>query len=146
MGDYQDNMSEEKRPPTLLPEGHRQVRVTEMIAGTSKRRNKQFVTTIEDTKTHKSMQVWLVSEPKKRWMLKSLLTAVGVPAGADGVYDWSVADVIGKQVTAVIEHVKEPWVNREGKTVDSIKAKVTEFYVAEKEPPTVWEEEETSKS
>jgi hypothetical protein len=140
------DMSSEKRPPTLLPEGHRVVRVTEMILGTSKKGNEMYTVTIEDVATHKSMQVWMVTEKGKRWMLKSLLTAVGVPAGQDGVYKFEIPEVLGKTATAVIEHVKEPWVNREGETVDSIKAKVTEFYVAEKEPPTVWEEEETSKS
>lgn len=144
MGDYQDNMKDEKKPAGLLPEGLRLVRVTEMIKGVSKAGNNQFVTTIEDIKTRKSMQVWLVAEPKKRWMLKTLLTAVGVPAGADGVYDWSTTDVIGKVVLAQVEHFKEPWVNKEAKEVLLDKCKVTEFLVPDEQITeannTAWEE------
>ena len=134
MGDYQDDMSQEKKPASLLPEGLRKVRVTEMIKGVSKKGNNQFVTTIEDVLTRESMQVWLVSEPKKRWMLKSLLTAVEAPAGADGIYDWSTTDVIGKTVLANIKHYKEPWINKEGVEILLDKCKVSEFLIADKEP------------
>jgi hypothetical protein len=134
MGDYQDNMSEEKRPPQLLPEGARLVSITEMISGVSKSGgNPQFITTIEDTKTHKSMVIYLVNVPKKRWMLKSLLTACEVPAGQDGVYNWSVKDVLGKSVIAMIEHAPEDWINTKGETVTNMKAKVTEFIQPEKD-------------
>lgn len=127
MGDYKQNMADEKRPPTILPEGHRVVRVTEMIPGVSKNGNQMFTATIEDVKTRKSMQVWCVAEPKKRWLLKSLLTACGVAAGQDGVYDWSVTDVIGQTVVALVEHSQEPWINKDGVEIMQTKAKVTEF-------------------
>jgi len=143
MGDYQHQMKDERRPPSILQEGARLVRVTEMIFGTSKNGNEMYTTTIEDTKTHKSMQVWLVATPKKRWMLKSLLTACELPAGEDGVYDWSVKDVIGKSVIAMIEHVTEPWINKEGVEVQQTKAKVTEFIQPEKDAggqPCAWED------
>ena len=84
------NMSEERRPPSILQEGARLVRITEMIFGTSKNGNEMYTVTIEDTKTHKSMQVWLVATPKKRWMLKSLLAACEVPASEDGVYSFEI--------------------------------------------------------
>lgn len=145
MGDYQDNMKDEKKPATILPEGLRLVRVTEMIKGVSKAGNNQFVTTIEDIKTRESMQVWLVAEPKKRWMLKSLLAAVGAPASADGVYDWSTTDVIGKVVVAQVKHFKEPWVNREGNEVLLDKCKVSEFLIPDEkvkeDTNTEWEDE-----
>ena len=85
MEKYKDDMSQEKKPAGLLPEGERLVRVTEMIASVSKGGNKMFTTTIEDIKTKKTMTVWLVNEPKKRWMLKSLLNACNVAGGQDGV-------------------------------------------------------------
>lgn len=144
MGTYQDDMKDEKKPATILPEGLRLVRVTEMLSGVSKAGNKQFVTTIEDIKTRESMQVWLVAEPKKRWLLKSLLAAVGAPASADGVYDWSTTDVIGKVVVAQVKHFKEPWVNREGNEVLLDKCKVSEFLVPDANVQTAtnnnWEE------
>jgi hypothetical protein len=137
------NMSEERRPPSILQEGARLVRITEMIFGTSKGGNEMYTTTIEDTKTHKSMQVWLVATPKKRWMLKSLLAACEIPASQDGVYSFETKDIIGKSVIAMIEHVEEEWVNREGETVKTPKAKVTEFIQPEKDAggaPCAWEE------
>ena len=143
MGDYQHDMSGEKAPAQLLPEGARLVRVTEVIASVSKKGNEMFITSIEDVKTHKSMQVFMVTEKGKRWMLKSLLTACELPAGQDHVYDWSVKDVIGKSVIAIIEHVQEPWTNREGVEVTTTKAKVTEFIQAEKDTtgqPCAWED------
>jgi hypothetical protein len=127
MGTYQDDMKDEKKPSGIIPEGHRLVRVLEMMPDVSKSGNNMFVTVIEDVKTKTNMTVWLVSEPKKRWLLKSLLNAAEVPAGQDGVYDWSITDVLGKAVIAVIEHYQEPWVNREGVEVSLNKAKVTEF-------------------
>lgn len=131
MGDYQDDMSEEKKPASILPEGLRTVRVTEMIKGVSKAGNSQFVTTIEDVKTRESMQVWLVAEPKKRWMLKALLGAVNAPASQNGVYDWSTTDVIGKTVIANIKYYKEPWINRYGNEVMLDKCKVADFLQAD---------------
>lgn len=134
MGEYKDDLSAEKKPFSLMPAGHRQVIVLEMIDGKSKSGNNMFTVTLEDIDTKSEMLVWLVSEPKKRWMLKSLLSAVGIAAGQDGVYDWSKSDVIGKQVTAIVEHYQEPWINREGKEVTSTKAKVTEFIGADLTP------------
>ena len=137
------NMSEERRPPSILQEGARLVRITEMILGTSKSGNEMYTTTIEDTKTHKSMQVWLVATPKKRWMLKSLLSACEIPASQDGVYSFETKDIIGKSVIAMIEHVTEPWTNREGVEVMQTKAKVTEFIQPEKDStgaPCAWED------
>jgi hypothetical protein len=137
------NMSEERRPPSILQEGARLVRITEMIFGTSKNGNEMYTVTIEDTKTHKSMQVWLVATPKKRWMLKSLLSACEIPASQDGVYSFETKDIIGKSIIAMIEHVEEEWVNREGETVKTPKAKVTEFIQPEKDAggaPCAWED------
>ena len=137
------NMSEERRPPSILQEGARLVRIAEMIFGTSKNGNEMYTVTIEDTKTHKSMQVWLVATPKKRWRLKSLLAACEVPASEDGVYSFETKDIIGKSVIAMIEHVTEPWTNREGVEVMQTKAKVTEFIQPEKDAggaPCAWEE------
>lgn len=131
MGEYQDNLKDEKRPSGIIPAGHRQVRIIELIDGVSKGGNKMFTGTIEDIETRTTMLVWLVNEPKKRWMLKSLLSACQLPAAEDGVYDWSKSDVIGKQVTVIVEHVEEEYINREGNTAKAKKAKVNEFLPAD---------------
>lgn len=127
METFQHNMNEEKRPPTLLPEGARLVRITELIKGTSKNGNEMFTATIEDIKTRKSMAVYLVAVPKKRWLLKTLLTAVGSPASEDGIYSWSKTDVLGKTVIAIVDHFQEPWIDTDGKETMQTKCQVSEF-------------------
>lgn len=128
---YSDDMSQERKPSSLFPEGKRAIRILEMMETKSKAGNRMFQTVIEDIKTKATMTCFLVAEPKKRWMLKSLLTACQLPAGADGVYKWDVTDVIGKSVIADIQHKNEDWINREGQTVTSPKANVTEFIAGE---------------
>jgi hypothetical protein len=141
MGDYQSDMSSEKRPPSLLPEGNRLVEITEMIPDVSKNGNQMMTTLLTDVATKKSMTVWLVNEKGKRWLLKTLLVSCGLPAGQDGIYDWSPRDVLGKKVVAVVEHFTQPWINREGESVQQEKAKVLEFLVAEKDATgNAWEE------
>jgi len=111
-----------------VAEGQREVLVLEMIEGKSKTsNNRMFTVTLQDVETKAEMLAWLVAEPKKRWMLKSLLSAIGIEAGQDGVYEWSVEDVIGKQAIAIVGHVQEPWINRDGVEVTSTKAKISEF-------------------
>lgn len=127
MSNYKDDLSQEHKPSGIIAEGERAVRILEMIEGKSKSGNRMFTTTIEDIKTKTNMTVWLVAEPKKRWMLKSLLNACQVTAGADGVYDWSVKDVIGKTVSAIVEHFQDTYINKEAKEVTATKARVTEF-------------------
>lgn len=137
------DMSQEKRPASMLPEGVRLVRVTEMILGKSKNGNEMYTTTIEDVKTHKSMQVWLVATPKKRWLLKSLLESCSIFSVSDGIYKFETSDIIGKSVIALIEHFVEPWINKSGEEVMQNKAKVTEFIKPESDTngaPIAWED------
>ena len=142
---YEMNMNGERKPAGLIPKGHRQVRITEMIESKSKAGNLMFITQVEDIESRVSMAVYLIGEEKKRWMLKSLLTAVGCPAGEDGVYKFETSDVIGHTATAVVDHIEEEYINRAGDTVKALKAKISEFYPAEEKPATAWEEEEPSK-
>lgn len=138
---YSDNMKDERKPSSLFPAGERIIRVLEMIETKSKAGNRMFQTVIEDVKTHATMTIFLVAEPKKRWMLKSLLTACQLPAGEDGVYNWDTTDVIGKTVVAMVEHYPEDWINREGNKVTSDKAKVTDFLSAPlSEEEVIWNE------
>lgn len=127
MSKYSDDLSQEKKPAGLIPEGQRLVKVLNMEASTSKGGNRMFITSIEDVETKTSTSIYLVSEPKKRWMLKSLLNAVGLEGGQDGIYSWSEEDVIGKEVIATVEHYDEPWINRLGEEVLSKKSKITDF-------------------
>lgn len=127
MGKYQDDLSQEKKPAGLIPEGQREIMVISMEVGKSKAGNNQFKTTIEDVLTGISTDIYLVNEPKKRWRLKSLLDAVNVPKTADGKHDWSEEDVIGKKAIAIVEHYSEPWIDREGVERNLRKANIRDF-------------------
>lgn len=130
MSKYRDDLSQERKPKGLIPEGNRLVRVLEMIESVSKGGNKMFTCQIEDLGTKEIMPVWLLNEPKKRWLLKSLLSACEVAAAQDGIYEWDTSDVIGKTVVALIQHEEKPWINREGVEVIVKNAKVLEFFEA----------------
>ena len=139
MSSHSFDFSKEKRPSQLLPAGHRVVTVTEMIFGTSKKGNPQFITSIEDVETKKSMLLYLVSVPGKMWKLKSFLDALGLKP------DFDTDQVIGKRITAIVEHKQEPWINQDGVTVQVTKCDATDFYAAPRPPVTAWEEEEGRK-
>lgn len=128
MGKYQDDMSQEKKPSGMLPAGERVVMVTDLEDTVAKSGNKMFIATVEDVVTGESQKVYLVNEPKKRWMLKALLDACNVPKSADGKHDWSPEDVLGKKIACMVTHYQEPWITREGKEVMLNKANVKDFY------------------
>jgi len=56
--------------------------------------------------------------------LKQILTACGVEAGKDGVYEWDLKDVLDRVVTGRVKHEEEPWTNRDGRTVTTKKHKI----------------------
>lgn len=141
---YRDDMSKESKPRTRLPEGDRAVTVAAMVEKTSKQGNRMFVTTLWDNVTKDEMDVFLIAEQGKRWMLKQLLMAVGIKADTDGVVEWDVAAVIGKVVIAKVEHYQEPWINREGVEVMQDKAKVKSFVAHTGNPGNVGKPEDIS--
>jgi len=124
---YEMNMKNERKPSKLIPAGEREFKVIVMEEKKSKAGNMMFVTTIEDNETKGTMDVYLIAEEGKRWMLKNLLSCVNVSAAKDGVYKFDIKDVVGQRVRAIIEHVEEEWINREGQTIKSPKAKLLEF-------------------
>ena len=155
MGDYQANMGTEKRPPEMIPKGLRLVRITEMIATKSSKGNDMFTSTLEDIATKKRLQFYIMNVPKQRWVLKSLLNALGNAGGQDGNYEWSVSDIVMKQVTAVIDHSKkDDWIDKDCvKHEGRLESVVKEFLPADcadkieevKEPVNAWEEEDLAK-
>lgn len=128
MGKYKDNMSDERKPSGMLPEGERKVRITDLEETVSKSGNNMFIATVEDIETSASQKVYLVNEPKKRWMLKSVLDACNAPKDASGAFDWGPEDVLGKEIACMVVHYQEPWINREGKEVMLNKANVKDFF------------------
>jgi DNA-binding PadR family transcriptional regulator len=122
----------------LLPEGWREFTIISCEPSVSKGGNEMFIFELQDSETGYIDKLYAVSTQGKRWLLKTILTACGVPAGQDGVYDWETSAVIGKQVQGLVEHEDNEWINREGETVKSKKHKIVEI----KEPEEIaWDDE-----
>lgn len=130
MGKYKDDMSNESKPSGILPEGERAVRIIDLEETVSKSGNNMFIATVEDIETKDTQKVYLVNEPKKRWMLKSVLEACNAPKNEEGAFDWSPEDILGKKISCMVVHYQEPWINREGKEIMLNKANVKDFFPA----------------
>jgi hypothetical protein len=129
MGNYQHNMSDEKAPSKkkLLPEGIRGFEVVSCEPSISKSGNDMFIVELKDIETQYIDKVYLVATQGKRWALKQLLTACGVTAGKDGVYDWSTSDIIGKEINGEVEHEDNEYINREGVTIKGKQHRIVSF-------------------
>lgn len=124
---YSYDMKGEHRPRVILDEGWRKFKVIDCEEMTSKAGNEMFLVSLEDTETGGFLDVYCVATPKKRWLLKSLLSACGIEAAKDGVYNFDIPELLGKEVMGKVENSDEKWVNREGETVVTKKSRIAEF-------------------
>ena len=126
-------MTEEKKPSTrvLLPEGWRRFKIVDCKETTSKKGNLMFVITARDHETGYDDTWFAVAEPKKRWFLKAILSAIGLDAGQDGNYEWEISDVLEQDVMGLVVHEDNNWINREGESVTTKQHKVTDVIEAE---------------
>ena len=124
---YKDDMSEEKAPSKLLPEGWRALKVVSMEETESKAGNLMFVTQVQDMETKDEQTIYLVAVKGKRWMLKSLLESIGVDKDNDGNFVWDVEDVIGRLASGKVVHEEESWIDRQGNDRTSLKSRIVEF-------------------
>jgi len=122
-------MNQEKAPSKrkLLPEGNRGFEVVSCEPSVSKSGNDMFIVELKDIETQYIDKVYLVATQGKRWALKQLLTSCGVPAGKDGVYDWSTSDILGKEVNGEVEHEDNEYINREGVTIKGKQHRIVSF-------------------
>ena len=126
---YSMNMKDEKEPTKkrLLEEGWHKFKIIGCEPSVSKKGNKMFIFKLEDDKTKYVDTIYLVGEEGKRWMLKSLLAVCGVPASADGVYDWDENMVIGKEIGGLVDHEENSYINRNGDEVKGKQHRIVEF-------------------
>lgn len=125
------DMREEKKPSTkmLLPEGWRRFTIAGCEERLSKSQNKMYVITAQDVKTEYDDTWYAVAEPKKRWFLKLIMDACGVPC-EDGVYTFEPPlsnSLIGKSVEGLVVHEDNEYINREGETVNTKQHKVVDI-------------------
>lgn len=124
---YRDDMKDERKGKALLPAGDRNCLIVSMEDKVSKAMNRMFVVTLRDIETNIEMDIFLVAEKGKRWMLKAFLSALGITPDAEGIFEYDPDLLVGKAIIAKVDHYTEPWINREGVEVQLNKAKVTEF-------------------
>ena len=126
---YNMNMQDEKKPSikVLLPEGWRKFKIVGCEEKTSKAGNLMFVITAQDELTGYDDTWYAIAEPKKRWFLKSVLSACGCKAAEDGVYNWEISDILNKWVEGFITHEDNEWINREGETIKTKQHRVSDI-------------------
>lgn len=144
---YRHDMKDEKKPfrRKLLPEGWREFQIINCKEATAKSGNEMFIFTIRDLLTAYEEDIYAISTPGKRWFLKSILDAVGCPAGQDGVYDWDIPTVLNKRFMGLVEHEPYEFVNREGETVKTQRHKIVDTKAIDTEN-TEWMDEPTEES
>jgi len=128
---YEMDMSQESEKKQLLPTGWREFEIINCEEQISKQGNMMFKFTFTDTEFKQEEEVYAVAIPKKRWFLKQILSACGVSAGQDGVYEWDIPDVINKLIVGRVEHEEQEWINRNNETIITKQAKIREVKALE---------------
>lgn len=129
----QYDMSQEKEPKVkkLLDEGKRIFKILEAENSISKSGNEMVVVKVEDQETKYQEKLYLVSVQGKRWLLKKLLTACGVKAGSDGIYELELTDIIDKEFLGEVIHEPNEYINRNGETVKTTQHRIVDFEIVE---------------
>ncbi|MEK6878599.1 MAG: hypothetical protein AABY22_03275, partial [Nanoarchaeota archaeon] len=111
---YEMNMDDEVRPKRLLPEGWKIFTIQRGFEQTSKSGNNMIVFVVAEESTGFDDKIYLVSEPKKRWLLKNLLDACGIKPNKDkeNKYVWDILEIEGKWVQGLVVHEPNEYINR----------------------------------
>lgn len=133
---YNHNMSKEKAPKQkmLLPAGWRTFVVKDGKETMSKQNNAMIAFDIKDVETKQEEQVYCLVVEGKRWLLKQLLLACGIKELKDGSMKWDIMDLIGKEVSGLVVHEPNKYINRDGVEVTTTQHKIINFQ------PTEWKE------
>ncbi len=131
---YKMDMNNESNTNILLDEGWHDFLITNCEEKQSKKGNDMFVVTAVDDVSKKNLKVFCTAVPGSRWFLKQLLTAAGIKAGQDGIYEWDIPDLINKTVSARIEQIDEKWIDRDGNEKTTKKDKIVEWQSLDDSP------------
>lgn len=126
---YSDNLDNEQAPTRkrLLSQGWRIFQILKGIERTSKAGNPMFVFTIKDNETDYIEDIYCVSTPGKRWMLKCILSSCGIERNSDGNYNWDIPQLLNKDICGLVEHEPNEYINRSGETVKTTQHKIVDF-------------------
>lgn len=122
---YRHDMSEESKK-VFLPAGWRDFRIVACIEHTSKAGNEGFKFNWFDIALGEEVEIYATAVKKKRWFLKSILSACNVEAAQDGIYEWEISDVLQKVIKGRVEHYEDEWINQ-----DNVKVKTPKWKIAE---------------
>ena len=141
---YKDDLSNEKAPSRkrLLPEGWRVFKFRSGKEQSSKAGNSMFVMSIEDVETENVEDIYVVRTPGKRWLLKTILEALGIERKDDG-YTYELEDLLHKNIMGEVIHEPNEYINRKGETIRGTQHKIVAFkrYDANVKPEDIkWEE------
>lgn len=126
---YSDNMDNEQAPKRkkLLNQGWRVFQIKQGKEATSKAGNPMFIFTIQDNETNYIEDIFCISSPGKRWVLKCILSACGIERSASGTYDWDIPDILNKDILGLVEHEPNEYINRDGETIKTTQHKIVDF-------------------
>ena len=135
---YSDNLDNEPKPSRkrLLPQGWRIFQLKSGKETTSKAGNPMFVFEIQDKETEYAEDIYCVSTPGKRWLLKCILSSVGIERSTAGTYNWDIPDVLNKDICGLVEHEPNDYINRNGDTVKTVQHRIVDFKKYEPNPLT----------
>ena len=122
------NMSGEKKiaPRDLMPEGENLLRVVDVEEKTSAKGAEMLVWTLMNN-GGLCDTIYTICTEGKRWSLKELLSACGVPVADGEIYNFELSDLKGKTIIGVNRHITEPYTNRNNETVEQVKNKFVRF-------------------
>ena len=124
---YSMNLDDERAPKKTLPEGWRVFKILAGREQVSKAGNEMIVFNVEDVISGYYEEVYCVTQKGKRWTLKSILVACGIPRNEDGNYNWEIKDLAGKEILGLVEHQPNDYINRNGETVKGFQHKINDF-------------------
>lgn len=129
------DMSKEKAPREVFLTGRQRLQILSMEDTTSSKGNRMFVVEFLCIGNGATDTFYLIAEQGKRWLLKSLIEAVGVYQKDDfGIYTFDPEKIVNKEVDGEVVNYDEDWVNPEGNTVKLKKNRITKFYPVEATP------------
>ena len=123
---YEYDMDGEGRS-ILMEEGWHYFTINNMVEETSKQGNEMFVVSLYCPINESVDTVYMVTAKGKRWLLKSLLKACGIPRDEKGVYKFESNDLIGLAVEGRNQPEPNEYINREGETIKEMRNRIVDF-------------------
>jgi hypothetical protein len=111
----------------LLDNGWHLFYVSSMVPETSKQGNEMFVVTLEQPETGAVEPVYMITTRKKRWLLKSFLSACGVVPDGNGIFKFDPVQCVGMSVMGRNSQEPNEYTNRDGEPVKEMRNKIVEF-------------------